>query len=1101
MPDTSPDLPRDVHRDLLFGVLALNGGMIDRTHFADACSAWVSEKEISFADWLVQHGWLTAEDKAHIEYLLERAVGKCGGSPQSALATLADDPIRESLTRLPDPVVQRTVTMLPEPSGHVLLSTVSYQPELRERYTLTHLHATGGIGQVWLARDLDLGREVALKELKPERATNPGIWARFLQEAQITGQLEHPGIVPIYELSRRSVQLRPFYTMRFVRGRTLTEASQAYHHKRQMGREEPLEQQNLLTAFVAVCHAVAYAHSRGVIHRDLKGQNVVLGDFGEVILLDWGLAKVVSQTKEVANAESVHIPDQGVHQDTLVGDVLGTPAYMSPEQAGGEIDRVDQRSDIYGLGAILYEILTGAPPYVGSDTAEVLRRVCTQDPPKPRQVVATVAPSLEAICVHAMARRPEERYRSATDLARDVQRFLADEPVSVYPDPWTARVSRWTRRHRTGALASLAGVVAAGVCLLVSTVLLAAANERERVAKHSAEQNRELAEQQRDKARAHFQLARNAVDQFHTQVSQSPELKAHGLELLRQKLLQGAVDFYQRFVHEEAADPELKAEQGRAYLRLGDLCSLLVLHGKAEEAYGQALATFQRLTERQPDDERWQQEMAAGRHRMASLYQAMGKVDRALPMYREALAVRQRLSQEHPNTRPYARDLAQSFHSVALLYSEQGQFPQSETANESARAILQELTIAHPAEPEYLQALATSYNNIGLVFHETSKLAPAEQAWVKSRDLRRRLVSEHPDVPTYQQDLGRSLHNLANLYNEMDRNDLSEAAFGEAITIRQRLTDSHPQVPEYRLDLAASADNLGFLLSDTRRPEAAEETHQRALLLRRQLADSYPQVPDYQYELAKSYNNLGEVYYETARDDQAGEVWKLSLPIKQRLTQQHPDNVAYVASLGGTYSNLGNLAREARRWREAHEWYERAAGALENALAKESQHSDARAFMVDMQSGLAIAWALEGSENQARQSLSKLEGLAKESDTRTVRYVRARVLGYLRDYAPAAGTAVDLASDKVLSGRNLYELAVVCALAASAAKTDAKLAAPERIRLSDQYATRAVDILQKARAANFFHFAGARQRLQTEEALASLRSRDDYRKFVAELTK
>src|SRR5206468_9631777 len=171
-------------------------------------------------------------------------------------------------------------------------------------------HAPGGIGRVGLAYDSDLGREVALKELRPERSGNPVLADRFLNEAQITGQLEHPGIVPVYELTQRAEDRQPFYTMRFIKGRTLTDALRAYHQKRAAGRPEPLEQIALLNAFVAVCHAVAYAHSRGVIHRDLKGQNVVLGDFGEVIVLDWGFAKVLGQADEPTEAAPV-VLEQG----------------------------------------------------------------------------------------------------------------------------------------------------------------------------------------------------------------------------------------------------------------------------------------------------------------------------------------------------------------------------------------------------------------------------------------------------------------------------------------------------------------------------------------------------------------------------------------------------------------------------------------------------------------------------------------------------------------------------------------------------------------------------------------------------------------------
>jgi eukaryotic-like serine/threonine-protein kinase len=317
------------------------------------------------------------------------------------------------------------------------------------RYTLASLHATGGIGQVWLAHDTELDREVALKELRPERAGQAAFQARFLHEARIAGRLQHPGIVPVYEMVAGADGEPPFYTMRFVRGRTLTEAVKTYHEQRGAGTAGPLEQRALLGAFVSVCHTIAYAHARGVIHRDLKGQNVVLGDFGEVIVIDWGFAKVIGEPEAAAGDIPLAAALLEARPDeTIAGQVLGTPAYMAPEQAAGQRDRIDQRTDVYGLGAILYEILTGRPPFSGAETQEVLRRARTEEPPRPGSVCARVPPALEAICWRAVAREPADRYPSATELARDIERWLADEPTTAYREPPAARLQRWGRRHR-----------------------------------------------------------------------------------------------------------------------------------------------------------------------------------------------------------------------------------------------------------------------------------------------------------------------------------------------------------------------------------------------------------------------------------------------------------------------------------------------------------------------------------------------------------------------------------------------------------------------------------------------------------------------------
>ena len=280
-----------------------------------------------------------------------------------------------------------------------------------------------------MARDNAFGRNVALKELRPERAALATHRTRFLQEARITGQLEHPGIVPVYELALRPDDQQPFYTMRFVKGRTLSEAARAWHQTRVELRRELLDLVPLLNAFVTVCNTIGYAHSRGVIHRDLKGQNVVLGDFGEVVVLDWGLAKLVDRIEEPDDpsvvVDDVSSNDLGL---TVQGQAMGTPAYMAPEQAAGRLDLIDRHTDIYGLGAILYEILTGRPPFSGADMHEVLRKVREDQPLLPREQWAEVPPALEGICMRALAKSPSDRFASAVSWPRQ---FRAGRKLNV----------------------------------------------------------------------------------------------------------------------------------------------------------------------------------------------------------------------------------------------------------------------------------------------------------------------------------------------------------------------------------------------------------------------------------------------------------------------------------------------------------------------------------------------------------------------------------------------------------------------------------------------------------------------------------------------
>jgi serine/threonine protein kinase len=318
------------------------------------------------------------------------------------------------------------------------------------RYTRTSLHASGGMGSVWLAHDTQVGRDVALKELRAEAAAGPTA-KRFLREAMITGRMEHPGVVPLYEIGHDPATGRPFYTMRFVRGQTLGARAADFHDRRRAGHDDPLELVRLLTAFVSVCNTVAYAHSHGVIHRDLKGENIILGDFGEAIVLDWGLAKRLDESDDAPDtaAPAVTLPDAG---DTVMGEVLGTPAYMAPEQADGRLDLVGPRTDVFGLGAILYQILTGRAPFTAADTLSVLRMAARGEMPPPRTHWPDVPPGLEAACLKAMSRDPAARHASAVELAQEVQGWQDKQRRRAEDD---LRQARERLLHQQAALVAL----------------------------------------------------------------------------------------------------------------------------------------------------------------------------------------------------------------------------------------------------------------------------------------------------------------------------------------------------------------------------------------------------------------------------------------------------------------------------------------------------------------------------------------------------------------------------------------------------------------------------------------------------------------------
>ena len=359
----------NVDQNLLFGVLALQIDLVDIRQFLEACALWATRNESLLVDLMLERGWIEQADKEHLDYFVKRKIQRLDGDGGRGLEGKCEE-VKRSLAAINGTDIQESPAGSCDADSPPMTLTADFCQPTNDRYELRRLHAQGGIGRIWLAHDTHLDRTVALKELRSERSNSPRAVARFVREAQITGQLQHPGITPIYDLGRHRAKDAPFYTMRFVEGTTLSDAVSAYHERRKCGEAEATDLLDMLNAFVAVCKTIAYGHSNGVLHRDVKSQNVVLGGFGEVIVLDWGLAKNLQDSEGERIEPAPFVADAELSDGALTvqGQTLGTPAYMSPEQAAGRLDDIDHRTDVYGLGAMLYEILTGQPPFSGVDT-------------------------------------------------------------------------------------------------------------------------------------------------------------------------------------------------------------------------------------------------------------------------------------------------------------------------------------------------------------------------------------------------------------------------------------------------------------------------------------------------------------------------------------------------------------------------------------------------------------------------------------------------------------------------------------------------------------------------------------------------------------
>ena len=535
-------MARRTDNDLLFGLLALQNGLIDQGTLFAAFATWSREKDRSMAEILVGQRSLDERDRALLDGLVARQLERHGGDVGKSLSSLSSlDSVREELSRIDDPELAASLPPPPGPGqdGRDPFSTVaSYgvgaPTSGGARFRILRPHASGGLGRVSIARDTELNRDVALKEIRDKYADTPHYRARFEFEAEITGGLEHPGIVPVYGLGLHA-DGRPYYAMRLIRGVTLKEAVAEFHAadpRREPGRRI-LELRKLLRRFLDVCNAVAYAHQRGVLHRDLKPTNVMLGRYGETLVVDWGLAKAVGRApSDTPLDERTLAPSKASgSSETLPGSAVGTPAYMSPEQAAGELDRIGPRSDVYSLGATLYTILTGRPPFEDADQGHLLRMVHAGQFEPPRRIDRSIDPGLEAICLKAMVTEPAGRYPSAQALADDIERWMADEPVNARRDPPAARVARWVRRHRTLAAGVVVSLAVAAITSGVGAMLI--------------DVQRADAVAQRGRAEANLSRAQQVVDEMYTRVAGELE-DVPLMDDYRRTVLEKAGAFYER---------------------------------------------------------------------------------------------------------------------------------------------------------------------------------------------------------------------------------------------------------------------------------------------------------------------------------------------------------------------------------------------------------------------------------------------------------------------------------------------------------------------------------------------------------------------------
>jgi serine/threonine-protein kinase len=854
--------------NLLFGILALQMDFVGRDDLVAAMHAWVLEKNKPLGQLLCERGVITCERRALLDALVTEHLKQHGDARNRLAAAVSTvRTVQKDLLHVADRDVQESLASM---TTHISPMRATNPTRLAAdgvRYRRLRLHARGGLGEVFVAEDTELHREVALKEIQPHRADDDGSRHRFVLEAEITGNLEHPGIVPVYGLGVYP-DGRPFYAMRLVQGESLKEAIERFHAPRPGAqRLQPLGSSDfhefpfrqLLSRFVDACNAVAYAHSRGVLHRDIKPANVMLGKFGETLVVDWGLAKAgvgpssgTDIAREVTTDPALHPASGSEVAGTQMGATLGTPSFMSPEQAAGRIEELGPASDIWSLGATLYVVLTGQPPFGDALPGEILARVQTGKYVPPRELKREIPSALDAICRKAMALRPADRYASALELAADLEHWLADEPVSACIDPWSVRLTRWARRRRTTVVAAAVLLVSAVVALSVSTALVWREQRRTEAQKLVAEENSELA---LDLSLSGIQLIESNEALFASEPATN---------VARMDMLKAASRVFHRYLDQQPHDPKRRERAATVFRFTANVHRLLNEPEEADRLYADAIRLEEGLAEQFPDELERRNRLSMILRDHASLQGNVGKLREAADSLHRAIEIAETLRAAEPKSPSYRRTLAAGFLSLASNEHARGMADSGKTAGQAA-TLFRELTAllagqGHPYDP---LLLAASLNIVAIAEREAGRIEPArEQHKAAAKLLQGMIDQRRPGVS-----ITDVLHFMAccrleeaRTWSKVPRSRVNaEKNLGATALQWQRLQTSHPKIPMYREWRATAHRVRGQLRAEDGHIQDARADFEQSRELLETLVKEYPQFPGYRRALGRTYTGLGKL--------------------------------------------------------------------------------------------------------------------------------------------------------------------------------------------------------------------------------------------------